>query len=95
MMVICRFPAADHSSQRGGNTNTRGRGNRRAPVLRGSHFKKHCVSDSVKLELQFNVRLEMWEGIAHSLGGHSVLKWAVTGGHDSALIAGADHTLHL
>ena len=24
-----------------------------------------------------------------------MLKWAVTGGHDSALIAGADHTLHL
>ena len=28
-------------------------------------------------------------------GWHSVLKWAVTGGHDSGLIAGADHTLHL
>ena len=27
MMVICRFPASDHSSHRGGKTNTRGRGN--------------------------------------------------------------------
>ena len=26
MMVICRFPASDHSSHRGGKTNTWGRG---------------------------------------------------------------------